>query len=486
MAAWDALGTGGRAAVAVVGAVGLAAAGYFGWQATRPVPAEPSAEEATAAVEAAPGDVKSEGAPDAASDPAAPLAPAAEAQSETPDPTPETATLEPAEPAPAKPEAVAQEPAEPETAADAAALPDAPSFDTSRVAQDGAAVVSGRAAPGSTVTVLVDGAPVAEAMASSTGEFASLFTLSPNANPSLMSLSMALPDGTVVPSTQSVALGAVAGPLVAAAAPESDVVAEAPAEPAELAVATAEPAPESAPAPEPAAILVTEEGAVVLQSPASADPVLATNVAIDTIAYTARGDVQLGGRGQPGAFLRIYLDNAPLQTVLVPDDGVWLATLNDTAPGIYTLRVDQLDDAGKVTSRFETPFKRETREALAEAVSVPAVEDEVASAERAPVSAEGTDVAPVEPQPDQPAATNEAVAAADEPVVSATAPPANSPPGPVTVTVQPGFTLWGIAQENFGSGVLYVQVFEANRDKIKDPDLIFPGQVFAIPAADGG
>ena len=51
----------------------------------------------------------------------------------------------------------------------------------------------------------------------------------------------------------------------------------------------------------------------------------------------------------------------------------------------------------------------------------------------------------------------------------------------VTVTVQPGFTLWGIAQENFGDGVLYVQLFEANRDKIRDPDLIYPGQVFTIP-----
>ena len=55
-------------------------------------------------------------------------------------------------------------------------------------------------------------------------------------------------------------------------------------------------------------------------------------------------------------------------------------------------------------------------------------------------------------------------------------------PAPVTVTVQPGFTLWSIAKENFGDGILYVQVFEANRDKIRDPDLIYPGQVFSIPA----
>ncbi|PJF11005.1 hypothetical protein CUR21_01820 [Pseudorhodobacter sp. MZDSW-24AT] len=67
--------------------------------------------------------------------------------------------------------------------------------------------------------------------------------------------------------------------------------------------------------------------------------------------------------------------------------------------------------------------------------------------------------------------------------VAADAPAATAaPPPPVSVTVQPGFTLWGIARENFGDGVLYVQVYEANRDKIRNPDLIYPGQVFTIPA----
>ncbi len=56
-----------------------------------------------------------------------------------------------------------------------------------------------------------------------------------------------------------------------------------------------------------------------------------------------------------------------------------------------------------------------------------------------------------------------------------------APQAPVTVTVQPGYTLWGIAKRNFGHGILYVQVFEANRDKIRNPDLIYPGQVFTIP-----
>ena len=43
------------------------------------------------------------------------------------------------------------------------------------------------------------------------------------------------------------------------------------------------------------------------------------------------------------------------------------------------------------------------------------------------------------------------------------------------------FTLWGIARDNYGEGILYVRVFEANRGAIRDPDLIYPGQVFDLP-----
>ena len=45
-------------------------------------------------------------------------------------------------------------------------------------------------------------------------------------------------------------------------------------------------------------------------------------------------------------------------------------------------------------------------------------------------------------------------------------------------------TLWAIAESRFGDGIRYVEVFEANRDRIKNPDLIYPGQVFRVPEAD--
>ncbi len=403
-----------------------------------------------------------------------------------PDPTPPAALVEPVAPATEAPEA------EPEAAA-------LPKIDTWRVAQDGESVVAGLALPGAKVEVLIDGDVVADGVAGENGEFVMLFTLPARDAPSLMWLTMTAPGEPLVVSDDRIALGPIKGPA-----------------PAEVATAevTETPVPEEEAAP--VALLVKDEGVVVLQN-AEPAPELAASVTIETIAYTPEGAVQVGGRGAEGAALRLYLDNAEIATLTVPEGGAWLATLGDAEPGIYTLRVDQMDASGKVTSRFETPFKRESLEALAalsgrldEPAPAPAEEPApVAAPEAAPEPSPEAMVSEAKPEP-APAAEETAVMAAPEPapepvpepeptvavaepepVVAAEASPEPaSEPAPepvaapaVTVTVQPGFTLWGIAQQNLGDGVLYVQLFEANADQIKDPDLIYPGQVFAVPVA---
>ena len=388
-----------------------------------------------------------------------------------------------------------------------------PGFDTVRIETDGSALVAGRAAPGAAVAILVEGDEVAMVPADGAGSFAALFTLAPSDLPRRMSLRMTLADGTQVASVQEVALAPIRPPVapdaVAEAAPETAAPA-----PEAAAEAPAEPAAESS-----APLLLTEGGATVL-APASAE----VPVSVDTISYGPDGAVIVGGRGTPGGALRLYLDNAEVALVQVARDGAWQTPLAEVAPGLYTLRADQVDASGKVLSRFETPFKRETPEALA-AVLAPAA-PEAPAAEPAPATP--TAEAPPEPEaapapeavaaeapaPEPAPATVLAEAPATEPAAAPAAPdsaPAPAPqatapepapePAPVvapaapadaapaapepvptlTVTVQPGFTLWRIARENFGDGVMYVQVFEANRDKIRDPDLIYPGQVFAIP-----
>ena len=185
-------------------------------------------------------------------------------------------------------------------------------------------------------------------------------------------------------------------------------------------------------APAVAPVLVTDETGVRLAQPAIAAGATAevlSSVALDMIQYDAEGQVMLSGRAS-GATVRVYLDNAAKADATV-GSGEWEATLGNVAPGVYTIRIDELDATGAVSSRIETPFLREAPEDVAAALQ----ED-------------------------------------------------NSPTSGVMMkTVQPGHTLWAIARERYGDPLRYVEVFAANSDRIRDPDLIYPGQVFVLPEA---
>ncbi|MFG6623803.1 LysM peptidoglycan-binding domain-containing protein [Sulfitobacter sp. 1A12056] len=201
-------------------------------------------------------------------------------------------------------------------------------------------------------------------------------------------------------------------------APKPDTTTPAPAEEPDTAAAPAIP-----PAPAPV-LKSTAEGVERLDT---APPQVMTNVALDTIGYSDQGDVQLAGRAQPETSeVRVYLNNNAVISLPVDQEGRWRGDLPDVDEGVYTLRVDELSRGGDVTSRVETPFKRESPEVLAAAT-------------------EGLT-------------------------------------GPLSaVTVQKGDTLWAISRTRYGDPLLYVKVFEANSANIRDPDLIYPGQVFDLP-----
>jgi nucleoid-associated protein YgaU len=55
-------------------------------------------------------------------------------------------------------------------------------------------------------------------------------------------------------------------------------------------------------------------------------------------------------------------------------------------------------------------------------------------------------------------------------------------PAARTYTVKSGDTLSAIARQHLGDANAYMQIFEANRDQLSDPDKIKPGQVLKIPA----
>lgn len=386
----------------------------------------------------------------------------------------------------------------PAAPAPAVAAPVAPSFDTVRVDADGSTLVAGRAEQGARISILVDGAEAAAAGADAAGAFAALFTLAPSDRPRVMRLQSLRADGTRLLSDAEVIVAPFALPVAVAETGTAEPPAAPPA-PATPAPAPATAADAAAPEGQGPAVLVVDAGGVRKQTPAA--PV--GSIVIDTIGYGAEGTVEIAGRGAAGAFARLYLDAAERATVPIGADGGWRASLAAVAPGLYTLRVDQVDDAGKVTSRFETPFQREAPEAVAVALGAPLSQaPSPAPSQSTPPAqpvAQATTAAPAEPAASAalppagaPAATPgmapAAVPAAEAPAPAAPAGAAPAAATPATtavvVTVQPGFSLWRIARENYGEGVLYVKVFEANRDQIRDPDLIYPGQIFTVPVPE--
>jgi nucleoid-associated protein YgaU len=374
-------------------------------------------------------------------------------------------------PATPKPEstAVAETPAgtqtttsEPEVAA--AAIP-APAFDEVRREADGMTVIAGRAVPGAQVEVLQNGISVATATADSSGKFATLAIIPPDGAGHVLSLLQQAGEGQQasedeiilaptraptpeVAAAQPVAKAAAsdvttdAAPTTAtpsqvvettvpetatasASADAASVRPQAPSVPVETPQQTTPPTSVTPTEPQRVAVLkATEEGIELLNTPR---PDVMGTVALDTISYSDAGDVQLSGRARANTrVVRVYLDNNAVISLPVDDQGRWRGDLPDVDAGIYTLRVDEVASDGTVSSRVETPFKRES-------------------------------------------------------VATLTAASAGQSGQIKVITVQKGATLWAIARDRYGDGLLYVRVFEANADAIRDADLIYPGQVFDLP-----
>lgn len=350
-----------------------------------------------------------------------------------------------------------------------------PAFDLVRIPPDGLATVAGRAEPGATVSILVDGEEVTQAQASERGEFVALFELPASGEAREMRL-MSKSASAELASAETVLIAPASAPpkTPVSLGDETDLPPENSAggvsgtsQSAGVAVATqvleatgldasgqstgqvSEPEPG-----QPTVLMADDEGVKVLQQAGTAP----AELRIDAITYDPEGRVFVSGRAAPWAELLIYLNGAFLTEARAGADGQWRRELEGVAAGRYTLRVDQVGDEGAVIARVESPFQREEIAKLAEIAA--------GSSEAAEPAAETSTEA-----------ATYATETAETPSSAAGAPK----PRIASVTVQPGNTLWGIASERYGDGYLYVRLFDANRTQIRDPDLIYPGQIFEIP-----
>ena len=162
----------------------------------------------------------------------------------------------------------------------------------------------------------------------------------------------------------------------------------------------------------------------VLQQPPAGDaPPLPVggNIAlsVDVVDYDENGNLGLSGRANANSDILVYLDNGLLAVTPAGPDGVWrMMVERPVEPGLYSLRVDEMA-GGMIIARLEFPFER-------------------------------ADLKEIES-------------------------------GTLLVVVQPGNSLWRLARRTLGEGTRYTVIYQANRDRIGDPDLIYPGQVFEVP-----
>lgn len=202
-------------------------------------------------------------------------------------------------------------------------------------------------------------------------------------------------------------------------------------------------APRPTPAPQIAAVAPTPAAPPppAATAPAAAAPAAAPSlpaaptipqgrppggISVDVVDYGITGDVSFAGRASPGEAVRLYLDGLHLGDTRADAEGRWnLAPEQPIEPGrTQALRADQVSPDGRVTARVQVPFQR------------------------------------------------------------AETPPEGLRPG--SIVVQPGHSLWRIARETYGRGIRYTVIYEANREQIRNPDLIYPGQVFVLPGEQGG
>jgi nucleoid-associated protein YgaU len=84
-------------------------------------------------------------------------------------------------------------------------------------------------------------------------------------------------------------------------------------------------------------------------------------------------------------------------------------------------------------------------------------------------------------RPDIAAARKPQLASAEATVLPDGSPSAVVVPKIATTTVSRGDSLWRISRLTYGAGTRYAVIYKANREQIRNPNLIHPGQIFVIP-----
>jgi hypothetical protein len=327
----------------------------------------------------------------------------------------------------------------------------APVFDVARIEPSGDAVIAGRAAPGASVELLRNGEVHDRAVADQSGQFVMVPPRLPSGDHEL-TLRANQPDGKQATSKTGVSVALHQNPK------DTPVV------------ALHENAKDSV------AALTPRDRANVGAAPKPTPTVVAQPVAVELVDAEPGGKLSISGHSSPGAALRLYVNNGYLASSKAAADGSFAFTINkaadgsfaftinkDVGPGTHHARLDEVvSKSGAVRSRAEVPF--DVPEAKAAAAAVAATADHTGGVQVA--KHDDTAGASAAGAPGGPASEGTSFAAV---------------PKIATTVVVRGDSLWRISRATYGAGERYTLIFGANHAQIRNPNRIYPGQVFVLP-----
>ena len=227
-----------------------------------------------------------------------------------------------------------------------------------------------------------------------------------------------------------------------------------------------------------------DENSTTLSSAKAQASAVATHLGVSSLAPAAdasvpvfdvarierSGDAVIAGRAAPGATVELMRDGERLDGAVADQSGQFVMVPPQLPRGNYELILRaRLPDGTFATS------KQGVAVALDDAPSTGALQSRAEAPftvpDTAPASQARRDVAVSQP-------SRMRVASAGPDAVFS---PAVVRPKMLTRVVSRGDSLWRISRLSYGDGQRYVIVYNANRERIQDPDRIYPGQIFVIP-----
>jgi nucleoid-associated protein YgaU len=309
--------------------------------------------------------------------------------------------------------------------------------------EDGKVYVAGTGEPGRSVNIYIDDLLTGTAKVGPDGSY------------------LLEAPATLIPGTHKIRADQLSadGSQVAERA-EVPLVHEAPAAVAENTVKPMEPdgtatqAPAAAPAEAPAASTTT-----TTEAPASSTTTTAEAPAASTATTTEAPAASTTTTAEAPAASTATTEAPAASTTTTTEAPASSTTTTAEAPAASTTTTTEAP-AASTTTTAEAPAAA-TAEAPAAAATTEAPAAETATATEAPAA---TAEAPAA------AATTEAPAAEVAAIKTG-----------ASVIIRRGDNLWRISKRMLGKGIRYTTIYEANRDQIKNPRLIYPGQVFQVP-----